>query len=126
MENSVSIKKRGKNFIPTDQDRELVLGLRAIGATHQRIGQVLGISHDTLVRHFPHELEMGFDRLKAEIASTLFRKALDGDTTCLIFLAKTRLGWTERIEVQTQQECQVILIDTNDDSPVPVDSALPR
>lgn len=111
----VPIKKTRKKFIPTDQDRELVIGLRAIGATHQRIGEVLGISHDTLTRHFPHELEIGYDELRGQIASKLFQMALDGDVTCLIFLAKTRLGWTEKNYVEYSRSPETkIIIDTRD------------
>lgn len=111
---SVPMKKHRKKFVPTDQHRELVLGLRAIGATHERIGEVLGVSHDTITRHFSRELEIGFDQIKSQIASTLIRKALDGDTACLIFLAKTRLGWSEKIQIEQQQEFRTLIIDTRE------------
>ena len=114
MSTGAPIKKRLKKFVPTDQQRELVLGLRAIGATHERIGEVLGVSHDTVIRHFSRELEIGFDQIRAKIASTLIQKALDGDTACLIFLAKTRLGWSEKIKIETENQPQMVIVHTDD------------
>ncbi|MHB1910413.1 MAG: hypothetical protein ACYCQJ_16330 [Nitrososphaerales archaeon] len=97
MSDSGIIKKRrpGK-FIPTDEQREQVVGLKAVGATDERIAHILGISPDTLTKHFKIELECGLQEVLSRIATNLFRQALAGDVTASIFVLKTRAGWSEK------------------------------
>ena len=110
-----TIKRRGvKKFIPTEDQRETVVGLKAVGTTDERIAEILGISADTLVKHFRYEIENGLKSVLGRIANNLFRQALNGDTTAAIFILKTRAKWSERIEVDRVDQPNVIIIDTTD------------
>ena len=115
MSNSGTIKRRcAKKFIPTEDQRETVVGLKAVGTTDERIAEILGISADTLTKHFRYEIENGLKSVLGRIANNLFRQALNGDTTAAIFILKTRAKWSERIEVDRVDQPNVIIIDTTD------------
>ena len=110
-----TIKRRGvKKFIPTEDQRETVVGLRAVGATTERIAEILHVSIDTVEKHFRHELDNGLKSVLGRIANNLFRQALNGDTTAAIFILKTRAKWSERIEIDRVDQPNVIIIDTTD------------
>ncbi len=85
-------------FIPTDDQREKVRMLRCCGVTHPMIASVLKIGVRTLEKHFREELSIGLADANAQIAGALYRKAIEGDTTAMIFWLKSRAGWRETIQ----------------------------
>lgn len=85
---------------PTDLTRGQVEFAAAIGVTHENIARELGITTDTLVKHYGDELSLGRDRINTKIASALADKALSGDTTAMIFWLKTRARWQETAKVE--------------------------
>lgn len=94
-------KKRGRpRFAPTDAQRERVVALKAIGATNETVARILGIDRETLTANFKEEIETGVVDILGQVVGTLFKQALAGDTTALIFIAKTRLGWSEKTRVE--------------------------
>lgn len=89
-------------FQPTPEDRALVEQLAAFGipvesmvlfVKDRRTGR--SISERTLRKHFKSELEQGSLKANVKVAQTLFKKALSGDTTSMIFWLKTRARWKE-------------------------------
>lgn len=66
------------------------------GADERTIAIMLDLDPKTLQRLYSHEFET--DRIKgnAAISERLLQKALEGNTTCLIFWTKARLGWREQ------------------------------
>lgn len=90
------VGKRGpKPHEPTAEQRLLVEQYVAVGLVHAQIAQLLGFSEDTLQRYYREELDSGVAKANAQIGAKLFSKAIAGDTGCLIFWAKTRMGWKE-------------------------------
>jgi predicted transcriptional regulator len=59
------------------------------------IAHKLGITDDTLRKHYKKELEDGRIDANASIANTLFNQAKKGNMTAAIFWLKTRAGWKE-------------------------------
>lgn len=53
------------------------------------------ISEKTLRKHFAKELDLGELKANVKVAQTLFKKAISGDTTSMIFWLKTRARWKE-------------------------------
>ena len=53
------------------------------------------ISEKTLRKHFAKELDQGEMKANIKVAQTLFKKAISGDTTSMIFWLKTRARWKE-------------------------------
>ena len=83
------------SHMPNDVTRAFVVAGKVCGHPHATIAQQLGICMNTLEKHYSYELLNGVDHCNNLIASTLFQKAVRGDTACLIFWAKTRMGWKE-------------------------------
>lgn len=110
------IIKRGqrKRHIPTPESRERVVMLKMVGSTDETIGRVMGLSVDCLTKWYRTELETGRASMLADIASTLIKQALHGDVTAAIFVLKTQAKWSEKIQVETNQPGQVLIIHTDD------------
>jgi hypothetical protein len=81
---------------PTDEQRQLVKFLVAIGAKQIEIAQLIGIRSDkTLRRHFREEINRGVLEANGKVAQTLLKKAIDGNVTAAIFWMKCRAHWRE-------------------------------
>ncbi len=79
---------------PTEENKIKITALKSFGITDEAIAKHLGMSSDTLVRFYKHELETALDSANAKVASKLFKKAVeDEDLTAIIFWLKTRARW---------------------------------
>lgn len=110
-----SKRKPGRpTFEPTKHQRAEVQALVAFGITEIDIAKYIGISVPTLRKHFVKELELGAVQANAAVAKRLFEKATkDGDTTCIIWWTKTRMGWSEKRRTElTGQEGGPIQVST--------------
>lgn len=88
-----------KEFVPTPEQLARAADLAGFGVPQQQIASDLGIHKNTLLRHFREALDEGMAIANAKIGKTLFQKAIGGDTTALIFWAKTRMGFREKQEL---------------------------
>ncbi len=89
--------KRGpKPWVPTPDERRMVEHYVSIGMTQEQVALVMQRSVDSLDRHCRHELDAGALKVNAKIGAKLFDKAMKGDTSALIFWAKTRMGFSEK------------------------------
>ncbi len=85
------------NHEPTEKTRAEVAALVSFGNTQEEIASYIGISSDTLGRHYRDELDNSVVRANAKVAAKLFRKAIDGDDIkAQIFWLKTRARWREK------------------------------
>ena len=90
---------------PTPETRAQVFALASFGARYDDIAKLLGISDDTLKKHYPDELAKGAVERNAEVAGFLYHSASgraisDGASysDCLkaaMFWLKTRAQWRE-------------------------------
>ena len=69
--------------------------LAALGMTQEDVGHILGVSSDTLQRHYSEAWGKGKAVAKAKIANKLFEKAMSGDSASIFFYLKTQAGWRE-------------------------------
>jgi hypothetical protein len=112
-----------KKFEPTDEQRELVELLVAVGITQenicrlvkrptivskngdsQRVRVLVPIDEKTLRRAFREEIASGAIKANLEVGKTLLRMAKSGKHPAMtIFWAKTRMGFRETGVMQTQQ-----------------------
>jgi hypothetical protein len=68
-----------KKFKPTDEQRRAVQVLRANGNTNRIIALVMGITEQSLERHYHRDLANAFDEVKARISTAVVRSALGGN-----------------------------------------------
>jgi hypothetical protein len=94
---------RGNLWKPTDEQRESAKFLTAAGATPAQVALHLGVARDTVEKHLGDELKYGRELADLGLVGKLYRKAMgsgidkaDGDTACLIYLAKVRLQMWDR------------------------------
>ena len=87
-------------------DLRQVESLAALGLTDEDIALVLGIGERTLERYkkdpdFWHALKRGKIKADSQVAKRLYEKAMNGDTTAMIFWLKNRRPdrWRDRKEI---------------------------
>jgi hypothetical protein len=83
----------------TEQERQIVEIMAAGGFNNAEIAAAIkpgGVDVRTLRKHCAHELENGAAVVNGRLVRKAYQKAIvDGDTTMIIWLTKTRLGWKE-------------------------------
>lgn len=87
---------------PTRVSRAVVKALSGFGLKQEDIARhpEVGVGLTTLHKHYREELDTGNSAALEKIGEGLFQKAMNGDTTALIFLAKCRLGFKEISRVE--------------------------
>jgi hypothetical protein len=85
-------------FVPTDEMRLQVTTLAKV-CSADMIATTLGISRNTLYRHFSGEMQKGKAEAVSTVGAKLLQKALAGDRTCMIFYLKTQGKWSSRLEL---------------------------
>lgn len=110
------MKKMGRpEHEPTDDSREYVGRMVAIGIDQESIAAILEIDAKTLRKHYRHELDHGKAIANAKVGTSLFQKATGGDTTAAIFWMKTRAGWRETQNVnQTNVDIDLSTLDDDE------------
>lgn len=85
----------------TEQERRAILAMASYGIPMDEIALAFGVTRKTLGDHFGDELIAARTRLHASIARSLVTSALVGrNVAAQIFLAKTRLRWTETVKLE--------------------------
>lgn len=94
-------------FVPSAEQRRLVAQYAAMGATQDQIRQLIlkpddgkPVSLGLLEREFREELDTATIKANATVAGALYKKALAGNVTAMIFWLKTRAGWRETNRVE--------------------------
>lgn len=88
---------------PTDESRERVKMMSAVGVRQEDLANVMGISPTTLAKHYRSELDTGYVVANAKVAETLFRKATGNgpqSVTAAIFWLKCRAGWKDTTVIE--------------------------
>lgn len=84
-------------FNPTDAERKQVEAMSGYGLPIEHIAVLIrnGISADTLTKYFGPELISGKAKANSSVGRTLFQKAINGDTTAMIWWSKTQMRWKD-------------------------------
>ena len=87
---------------PTDATRQTVSLHATVGTRQEVIAEILGISVDSLQRHYRSELDTSREKANASVGGALFKKAMSGDTASMIFWLKTRARWRETVDISNE------------------------
>ena len=90
------VKKVGRP--KKELDIEIIQKLASIMCTNVEIAQVVGCHADTLADNFSEYLKKGREEGKISLRRLQWTKALNGNTTMLIWLGKQWLGQKDKIE----------------------------
>ena len=88
-------------YVFTDEQRELVTRATMAGVPQKVTAKLIGINAETLRKHFSDQLQEGESHKKVRAVELLWDKIEGGDTACLLFYMKARMGWatTNKVEV---------------------------
>ena len=88
--------------VPTEATRQTVSLHATVGTRQDVIAEILGISVDSLQRHYRAEIDTSREKANASVGGALFKKAMGGDTTAMIFWLKTRARWRETLDISNE------------------------
>ncbi len=86
--------------------------LAGLGLSQNEIAASLDISVDTLARRkkefaeFADALKRGKANAKSEIANKLFIEAKAGNITAIIWIEKTRFGFSEKLQIEDVRDAE--------------------
>lgn len=110
-----------KKHVPDEKTRKQVEAMSSYGIPQKEIAKVIGIADKTLSKHYRHELDTAETKANAMVAGKLYKKCMDGDTTCLIFWLKTRARWSEKDSRDREKEDEIV-----DEYKLPIDEDAPK
>lgn len=87
---------KGNPHQPNDELRARVRIMAGVGTRREVIAHSIGVATDTLSKYYSEELKHAPEKTIAAVASSLYTKAIMGDTASMIFFLKTRAGWREK------------------------------
>ena len=96
--------KQGEDYKPTKAERELVTLHARVGTPQEDIADILDITSKTLRKHYRRELDLSLYEANAKIGGHLYNKAIEGDTSAIMFWLKTRAGFRDNgVEKETEK-----------------------
>lgn len=92
--------RRPKGTHP-DPNLAATVGTMALaGFTVKQVCAALKLSAETLAKHYDDEMKHGRTNVMTQVVGSLAQRAISGSDTAAIWLTKTRLGWTDRQNVE--------------------------
>lgn len=89
-------------IILTEKELQEIESMAGIGLTQEEIASVKGISVDSLRKYAGHVVRRGKAKAIAMVAETLFKKAIAGNMTAIIFYLKTQAKWSEHPSIPSE------------------------
>ena len=92
---SIKRKPQKGEYIINEHHRLRILELGEEGATQNQISKDIGHSIKTLKKNYPEEFSEILDNKKNSLKDQLYKEAMGGNTSALIFACKTIAGLKE-------------------------------
>ena len=92
--------RRPKGTHPHPTIAQTVATMSLAGFTVRQVCEALKLSPETLSEHYDDEMKNGRIRMMTDVVGSLAQRAIAGSDTAAIFLAKARLGWSDRQQVE--------------------------
>ena len=77
-----------------------VVRLAGLGVPFKQIADSMGVNKETLRNNFGVAMMRARVECNEKIAKRLFDRAMEGDNACLIFWAKTQMGWRDVSQIE--------------------------
>jgi hypothetical protein len=100
-------KKRGPGRPRLELDVEQVRALAQIQCTYKEIAAVMRCSIDVIQNHYTDVIAEGREEGKSSLRRAQFKKALEGNSSMLIWLGKHYLDQHDEIKLSSTQEPEV-------------------
>lgn len=113
-------------FVPTEEQREKVRTLAKTFPVHGEhyIARLVGVSRDTLRRHFGDDLELGRAQMLAGVGAQMINRAMDassetakGDLDAQKFILARLGGWTTKVEMSGKDGRPMEVVDLSGMTP---------
>jgi hypothetical protein len=107
-------------FVPTEEQREQARTLAKTFPPHGEhfIARLMGISRDTLRRHFADDMELGRAQMLASVGAQVINAAMDaesktakGDRDLQKYILARLGGWTTKVEMSGRDGRPVEVVD---------------
>lgn len=98
-----------RTYKRSENDLSEVQRYKAVGVSNEQIASALGISHETLVKNYGPELELGLSKANAAMAGALYRNGMAGNIAAQIFWLKTKAGWRDMENLTPQVPIKIVL-----------------
>lgn len=85
---------------PTEESRRQVEAMALRFLSQKSIAAIIGLSEDTLRKHYPAELDIGGARAELAVRDGLHKLAQKGNARALIHLSKAKLGDSEKVQLE--------------------------
>lgn len=84
-------------YKPNARDLKLVQNLCLLGLSEERTAKCVGIALETLRKYYGEVLENYRDKTLSKVAECAMQLALKGNPSMIMFVLKTRAGWSEKV-----------------------------
>lgn len=92
--------RRPKGTHPNPTIAATISTMSLAGFTIRQVCETLKLSPETISEHYDDEMKHGRTRMMTDVVGSLAQRAIAGSDTAAIFLAKARLGWSDRQSVE--------------------------
>jgi len=93
-------------------DEEQVKKLAMIQCTNAEMAAVLKCSPDTLERRFAAIIKEGREIGRSSLKREMYKRAMQGNTTMLVWLSKNQLGYSDRAEINSNVDVSISVTKT--------------
>lgn len=107
------VKKKASVPQPKIQKDEVIAGqverLASLALSKNAIAIACRLTPDQLERHYKEEFLLGQAKMQADVAGAAMEQVRKGNPAMIMFIAKSRLGWTETNVVEHVGEIRAVV-----------------
>lgn len=92
--------RRPKGTHPDPNLAATIATMALAGFTVRQVCDALKLSAETIAKHYDDEMKNGRARVMTQVVGSLAQRAISGSDTAAIWLTKTRLGWSDRQNIE--------------------------
>lgn len=92
--------RRPRGTHPNATIAQTVATMSLAGFTVRQVCEALKLSAETVAEHYNDEMQNGRTKMMTDVVGSLAQRAIAGSDAAAIFLAKARLGWSDRQSVE--------------------------